>query len=326
MDYNDIIGHEKIIESLKTAVKNNLVFHSYLFEGPKSIGKEKLAKVFAKTLLCQRGGETPCNTCPSCMKIESGNHPDFYMEYPDDDSFKKEQIEEILRTIRKVPLESKRKVYILDDADKMTQQAQNSFLKTLEEPPGYAVIILLATNGYSLLPTITSRCQIVKFNSIERHVIENVLVDKFNKSREQARFIASFSNGIIGRAIELAESDDFKKLRDETIEKLQIVMNGDKLKAFTVSEFFEQNKEKIEEIMDIILLWYRDLLIYKETQNKDFLINKDQIELIFQCCQRLSKKKIMDIIDIVNRTKEDIRSNLNFQLVTEVMLLNIQEV
>ncbi|WIV12316.1 DNA polymerase III subunit delta' [Proteiniborus sp. MB09-C3] len=326
MDFNDIIGHEKIIENLKNAIKNNTVSHSYLFEGPKSIGKEKLAKVFAKTLLCQRGGDSPCNTCPSCMKIESGNHPDFHMEYPDKDSFKKEQIEELQRTIRKIPLESNRKIYILDDVDKMTQQAQNSFLKTLEEPPGYAIIMLLATNGYSLLPTIVSRCQIVKFTPIERHKIEKALVNNFGRSEEQARFIASFSNGIIGKAIELSKSDDFKLLRDEIIEKLNTVINGDKLKIFSISEFFEQNKELIDEVMDIILLWYRDLLIYKETKNVGFLINKDKADSISYQCQKLSKQKIMDILDVVRRTKEDIHSNVNFQLAIEVMLLNIQEV
>ncbi|WP_352420336.1 DNA polymerase III subunit delta' [Proteiniborus sp.] len=326
MDFNDIIGHEKIIESLKNAIRNNLVSHSYLFEGPKSIGKEKIARVFAKTLLCQKGGDSPCNTCPSCLKIESGNHPDFHVEYPDKDSFKKEQIEELQRTIRKIPLESNKKIYILDDVDKMTQQAQNSFLKTLEEPPGYAVIILLATNGYSLLPTIVSRCQVVKFTSVEKHKIEKALINIYNRTEEQARFISSFSNGIIGRAIELSKSDDFKLLRDETIEKLNIVINGDKLKAFSVSEFFEQNKELIDEIMDIILLWYRDLLIYKETGNIDFLINRDKTDLISCQCQKLSKQKIMDIIDVVNRTKDDIRSNVSFQLAMEVMLLKIQEV
>ncbi len=326
MDFDDIIGHEKIIESLKNAIRNSSVSHSYLFEGPKSIGKEKLAKVFAKTLLCQKGGDSPCNTCPSCMKIESGNHPDFHVEYPDKDSFKKEQIEELQRTIRKIPLESNRKIYILDDVDKMTQQAQNSFLKTLEEPPGYAVIILLATNSYSLLPTIVSRCQVVKFTSVEKHKIEKALIKNFNRTEEQARFIALFSNGIIGRAIELSESDEFKLLRDETLEKLDVIINGDKLKIFSVSDFFEQNKERIDEIMDIVLLWYRDLLIYKETKNIDFLINKDKTDLISYQCQKLSKERIIDILDVVRRTKEDIHSNVNFQLSVEVMLLKIQEV
>lgn len=326
MDFNDIIGHEKIIGSLKNAIRNNSVSHSYLFEGPKSIGKEKLAKVFAKTLLCQKGEDTPCNTCPSCMKVESGNHPDFYMEYPDKDSFKKDQVDELQRTIRKLPLESNRKIYILDDVNKMTPQAQNSFLKTLEEPPAYAIIILLTTNSYSLLPTIVSRCQIVKFTPIGRQKIEEALIKAYNRSEEQARFIAAFSNGIIGRAIELSSSDEFKLLRDEAIEKLDTVINGDKLKAFSVSEFFEQNKDIIDEIMDIILLWSRDLLIYKETENTDFLINKDKVDLILSQSQKLSKLKIMDIIDVVRRTKEDIHSNVNFQLAIEVMLLNIQEV
>lgn len=326
MDFNDIIGHEKIIESLKNAIRNNLVSHSYLFEGSKSIGKEKLARAFAKTLLCRKEKDNPCNSCPSCMKIESGNHPDFHVEYPDKGSFKKEQIEELQRTIRKIPLETDKKIFILDDVDKMTQQAQNSFLKTLEEPPGHAVIILLTTNSYSLLPTIVSRCQVVKFTPVEKHKIEKVLINRYNKTEEQARFIASFSNGVIGKAIELSSSDEFKLLRDEVIEKLDIIINGDRLKAFSISEYFEKNKELIDEIMDIILLWYRDLLIYEETGKLDFLINKDKINSISYQCQKLSKQKIMDIIDVVRMTKDDINSNVSFQLAMEVMLLKIQEV
>lgn len=326
MDFNDIIGHERIIESLKNAINNDLVSHSYLFEGPKSIGKEKLAKVFAKTLLCHSQKDSPCNTCSSCLKFETGNHPDFYLERPEKDSFKKEQIENIQKTIREIPLESNKKVYIIDQADKMTQQAQNSFLKTLEEPPVYAVIILLATNGYSLLPTISSRCQIVKFTSIEKQKIENALINKLKLSEEHARFIASFSNGIIGKAIELSESDDFRNLRDDLIEKLDILINGDKLKAFTISEFFEKRKESIYEILDIMLLWYRDLIIYKETENTDILVNKDKIDLISDQCKKLSKYEILDIIDTVKKAKDDILSNVSYQLAIEVMLLKIQEV
>ncbi|SDY99055.1 DNA polymerase-3 subunit delta' [Proteiniborus ethanoligenes] len=326
MDFEDIIGHENIIEGLKNAIRNDLVSHSYLFEGPKSIGKERLAKSLAKTLLCQRGGDSPCNKCSSCIKFDSGNHPDFHIEYPDGNSFKKEQIDELQRSIIKIPLESDRKVYILDHVDKMTQSAQNSFLKTLEEPPRYAVLILLGINSYSLLPTIVSRCQLIKFNSVDKTIIEKALISIYDKTEEQARFITSFSNGIVGRAIELSKSDSFKSLRDETIEILDTVTKGDKLKVYFGSDFFEKNKENIDEIMDIVLIWYRDLIVYKETENIDFIINRDKIDIIISQCKNLSRMKINDIIDTVVKTKDDIHANVNYQLAIEVMLLKIQEV
>lgn len=326
MDFEDIIGHENIIKGFKNAINNGTISHSYFFEGPKSIGKETLAKTLAKTLLCQKGGDTPCNRCSSCIKFDSGNHPDFHIEYPDGNSFKKEQIDELQRSIIKIPLESVKKVYILDHVDKMTQAAQNSFLKTLEEPPEYMILILLGINSYSLLPTIISRCQLVKFNSVEKYKIEKALIDIYHKTEEQAKLIALFSDGSVGRAIELSKSEEFKHLRDETIEKLDVVTNGDKIKIYSTSDFFEQNKEYIDEIMDIVLIWYRDLLIYSETKSEEFIINKDKIDIITSQCRKLTKNKINDLINIVLKTKDDINSNVNFQLAIEVMLLKIQEV
>ncbi|MGF7058431.1 DNA polymerase III subunit delta' [Brassicibacter mesophilus] len=326
MDFNDIIGHEKIKENLQSAIKNSSVTHSYLFEGPRSIGKEKLAKVLAKTLLCKASGAKPCNTCTSCIKFDSNNHPDFFIEEPQGDSFKKEQIEEIQRSMRMLPYEGKRKVYILNDVNKMTQEAQNSFLKTLEEPPAYVVIIMTVINSYSLLPTIISRCQMLKFTPMQNRKIEEALINMYGKSSHEARFIASFSNGIIGRAISLSQSDEFKKLRDDVISIIDSTINSDSFKVFSISEFFEDKKEIIEDILDIILIWFRDLLIYKETGDSRFLINMDKIDIVSSHCSKLPKQKIHDIIEVVRSTKDNIYSKVNYQLSIEVMLLKMQEV
>lgn len=326
MDFTDIIGHEVIIKNLKQAIRNNNIAHSYLFEGPQSIGKKKLAKIFAKTLLCKSGGLEPCNKCSSCIKIDSGNHPDFYIISPEGNYFKKEQVDEIQRTMRMLPYEGVRKVYILEDIHKMTQEAENSFLKTLEEPPDYAVIIMTVINSYSILPTIVSRCQVVRFNSVDNKKIQDMLIHKFNKSKEEARFIASFSNGIVGKAINLAKSDEFKSLRKEVISTIDEILNSDRFRVFSISQFFEENKEYIEDILDMMTLWFRDLLIIKESGNSEFLINKDKIDILNSHCYKLSRNKIHDIIDMIARTKNNIFSNVNFQLAIEVLLLEMQEV
>lgn len=326
MNFNDIIGQDKIKDSLIKAFINNNVAHGYLFEGPKSIGKEKLARVFAKTLLCKEQGSFPCDKCSCCLKFDSGNHPDFYIDEPQGDSFKKEQIEDIQRSMRTLPYEGKRKVYIIKDAHKMTDQAQNSFLKTLEEPPSYINIILTTNNSYILLPTILSRCQILKFTPVEEGKIRDLLVSSYNKNEEEARFIASFSNGIVGKAINLSESHEFKSLREEIISVIDNTLSCDAFKIFSISDFFKEKEGQIEEILDIILIWFRDLLLIKEIGNPKFIINKDKEDLLLKQCINLSSKGINDIIEAVNKAKVNIASKVNYQLALEVMLLKIQEV
>ncbi|MTI70846.1 MAG: DNA polymerase III subunit delta' [Firmicutes bacterium] len=326
MDFNDIVGHDNIKNNLRNAIRNENVAHGYLFQGAKGIGKKRMALTFAKTLLCEKLEDNPCDTCPSCLKFESKNHPDLIVEKPDGNSFKKEQIDNIQRDIRTFPYEGNRKIFILEDIDKMTKEAQNSFLKTLEEPPSYVVIIMTVINSYSLLPTIVSRSQLIKFNQIENSLIENELKNKYNKDEQQSRFIASFSNGIMGKALKLCESEEFKVLREDLIEIIDDLINKEKFRVFTFSDFFEKNKENIDDIMDMMLIWFRDLLFMKELVNEDLIINKDKISILTNECQKIPKDKIHDIIKVVKRTKNDINKKVNFQLAIELMLLKIQEV
>lgn len=325
MDFKDIVGHENIISNMKRAIENDKISHSYLFEGPEAVGKKKFALALAKTLLCKEGGLEPCNKCSSCIKFESGNHPDMYLIEPEKDVIKKEQVEEAIRSMITKPLEGRRKIYIVDDSYKMTKEAQNGFLKTLEEPPAYVNMILISRNSGSILPTILSRCEVIKFFPIEKAKIIDFLMKKHGKTREEADFISSFSKGSIGKAIDLSLSENFTQMRDDTIEIVDNVLNGDKLKVFTSMTFFEENEDNIEEILDIILYWFRDLLIYKETGLEELLINKDKVELL-SSKTFLTKEKINDIIETVQSTKDNLSRRVNYQLSLETMLLKIQEV
>ncbi|QIB27796.1 DNA polymerase III subunit delta' [Caloranaerobacter azorensis] len=325
MDFNDIIGHEQNILKLQNAIRNDSIAHSYLFEGPKSMGKKKLAFAFAKTLLCEEKGIEPCNKCLSCLKFDSGNHPDFDMISPEGNSIKREQIEKLLHSIRMLPYEGIRRVYIIEDAYKMTSEAQNSFLKTLEEPPEYAVIILITDKSMSLLPTIVSRCQGIKFSYVEKERIEKLLINKYDCSEEKASFIASFSNGIVGKAVKLAQSEEFRKLRDDIISAIDDIIYSDRFRIFSLSQIFVENKENIDEILDLLMIWFRDIMIFKATGDTKFIINRDKIELIYKHSNILSMEKVSNIIESIERTKEDVASNVNFQLAVEVMLLKVQQ-
>lgn len=322
MDFKEIIGHEKIIEGLNKAISHQTISHSYLFEGEESIGKRKSAYAFAKMLLCKGEKDIPCNSCSSCTKFDSGNHPDFFVIEPENNIIRVHQVESLIKEITTSPYESTRKVFIIDDSHKMNTESKNTLLKTLEEPPHYVNIILISSSPNNLLPTILSRVQSIKFYPIEYSKIIDLLVSNHNKSPEEAKFIAEFTKGAIGRSIRLSNDESFFQRREEVIKIIGALVNGDKTKALSSMDFFNENKEIIDEILDIFLLWFRDLLLFKELGPSDLLINKDKLEnLSFQ--SKVNYNKINDIIVRVQETKQNIRRNINYQLAIETMLLNI---
>lgn len=324
MDFNSIIGHKRAIETLKRAIRNKTVSHSYLFEGEEGLGKKKTAYAFAKTLLCKEQKEEPCNHCTSCIKFDGGNHPDLSVIIPQKGLIKKEAIEDLIKSVATAPFESLRKIFIIDDSHKMSQEGKNALLKTLEEPPEYINIILISSSTNNLLPTILSRVQSIKFYPVESKKISDLLVSLHNKSREEADFIADFSKGSVGKSIELATSDDFFQMREEIIKIIDSLIKGDRTKAISSIGFFNDNKDNIEQVLDIFLFWFRDLLILKEIGNNSLILNKDKVEILSRETF-IDFSKINDIIEKVQQTKDNISRNINFQLSIETMLLNIQE-
>ncbi len=326
MNFEDIIGHEKIIENFKNAVMNGHIAHSYIFEGPRTIGKRTTAIALSKILLCESKQQESCGICTSCVQFKNDNQPDFKIISTEDSSIKVEEVRALEKDIGIRPFSGNRKIYIICGAEKMTVAAQNSFLKTLEEPPEYAVIILTTENKDALLPTIVSRCQTVVFKPTSSSRIEKFLIDKFDETDEEASFIANFSNGIVGRAVKLSQNEKFKDLRDETIKAIDTTVMESKEKIFTTREFFEKNKEDIVEILDIVLFYFRDVVIYGETESDKHIINKDKMHFIKTHYNQLEKNALHDIIETVLDTKDNIHLKVNFSLNIEMMLLEIQEV
>ncbi len=322
MDFDKILGHEKQIEALKNSIKKKNISHCYLFEGEKGLGKRDLALAFSKTLLCREGEEEPCNRCSSCIKFDSGNHPDFKILSPEKGLIKKSEIEKLINSMATSPFESTRKVFIIDDCDMMRLESQNALLKTLEEPPEYINIILVTSSSSKLLPTILSRCQIIKFYPLDISKIMELLIKDYGINEAQAKFIAGFSKGSVEKSIELATSDSFFDKREELIKIIDSLLKGDKTKALASMDFFNENKENIEEILDIILYWFRDLLIYKEIGDSSLLINKDKLQILSNQ-SFIDLNRINDIIYKVEDTKINIKRNVNFSLSIETMLLSI---
>ncbi|HSH36940.1 DNA polymerase III subunit delta' [Schnuerera sp.] len=325
MDFSNIIGHERIIENLRNAIEKDHISHCYLFEGEESLGKKMVALTFAKTLLCKEQGFEPCNRCNSCLKFDNLNHPDMKLIEPEKNLIRKKVIDNLIKKINIGPLESKRKIIIIDDSHQMRVEGQNALLKTLEEPPSYINIILITSNSNNLIPTILSRSQIIKFYPVENEKIVELLNTEYNKTIEEASFIAHFTKGSIGKSIMLSQSDEFFNKRDEIIEIINDIVNGDKAKIFNSIEFFIKNKDIYEEVLDIILYWFRDLMIFQQARDSELIINRDKIPLLSNQSY-LNVDRINDIIDNIIETKQNIDKNVNYQLSIETMLLGMQEV
>ncbi|WZL73421.1 DNA polymerase III subunit delta' [Clostridiaceae bacterium 35-E11] len=326
MNFKDIIGQEQVIYYLKQTIINKKIAHAYIFEGPPEVGKGMAALAFAKGIQCKNYGQDACNICSACVKANRSNHPDIKIIEPEGKSIKNRQIEEFQQDLLRKPYESNRKIYIIKKANDMTISAQNRLLKTLEEPPPYAVILLMSTNVNSFLPTIKSRCQIVKFRRVGEKDIQLFMMKKYGICEEEARVFAAFSDGIPGRAMKLKESEEFKIKREKTIEIIEELMQNNPLKAFEFVDFFQQNKDNIDEILDFMLFWFRDMVILIETGTEKFLINLDKKNNLQKHLHCIGFEKITNIIEIIEKTKNDIKANVNFQLAVEMMLLNIQEV
>lgn len=323
MNFSDAFGQEQVIDYLKTVIKKGTIGHAYAFDGSPGIGKTLIALVFAKILLCKKMGIEPCDQCSSCLKFNHHNHPDVHIIEPDGNSIKNKQIEDFQHELMRKPYESQKKIFIIKKANEMSVSAQNRLLKTLEEPPKYAVIILISSNVNGFLPTIKSRCQVLKFKRVGERKIGEMLEKKYDLTQNEAKMLAVFSNGIVENALKLMESQEFKDNRDKIIEIIEKLLSGDQFSVFQMADFFVINKDQFEEYLDIMIFWFRDLLILRETDSEELLINQDKKTKIQMQLDTVEYDRISNIIAVIEKTKTDIKANVNFQLAIEMMLLNI---
>lgn len=314
-------GHENILVGLKTAIEHDSLGHAYIFEGPDGVGKRETALSFSSMLLC--GSEHfPCGECKSCHLFAEGVHPDFQEIYEPEKSISVEDIRNLLKGLVIRPLYSNYKVIVINDADKMTVQAQNALLKSLEEPPSYVIFILTVQSGASLTPTVRSRCQRILFNKMDSQALFQLLTEKYTIREDRLNFIVSYSDGIIGTALNLIETPEIIDLRERAVEIVSEIISLENADLFKIYDFFEKNSDRIDFILRVILLYFRDILIYNMTANIRLLINSDKKDMIIRNA-RVSTSKLLDCIQAIWDTYRSIELNANFQLAIEVMLMKI---
>ena len=292
--FENAIGNDIIKKMLINAVKQNTVSNSYLFVGIEGIGKKLIATEFAKMMLCA-SDEKYCDNCKSCIEFNTNNNPDFLIIEPDGNSIKIEQIRYLQKKIQEKPIISEKKVYIINDANLMTVEAQNCLLKTLEEPPEYATIILIGNNENSFLQTIKSRCIIIHFKALENEDIKRFLEEKYSLQNISDNIIDTYQ-GSIGKAILLKDKqDEYEKIQD-IIDNLE---KKDLIDVVKLAETLYKAKEDIFEILD-----YINIILIKKAKKQ---------------------YKYTNCINIVENTKIRIQKNANYDMCIDNMLLSMWE-
>ena len=309
MYFEKIRGQRFAKKYLSNSIKSNMISHAYMFEGPSGVGKNTMARDLATTLL----------------EMENlFNSPDYIEITPDGNSIKIAQIRKLQSDILVKPYKSY-KIYVIDEAQKMTVEAQNALLKTLEEPPKYAIIILITNNKESLLDTIKSRCEIIKFTPIPLVEVADYLTQT-GVDKNRASLLANFSRGSMQKAIELSESEDFHIMRDEVQKYVETFLTGSMLDIMDIQSSIEKYKDNITNVLDLLVNYFRDIMMVKVNVDSSMIINLDRLVFIKNMSTKITYSQLSKIIDIIEETKNKLRSNCNFNISIQVMTLNIYEV
>ena len=325
--FKDVVGHKDILKYISSAVENNRVSHAYILNGERGSGKKMLANLFAMTLLCETGDNEPCGKCHSCKQAESGNHPDIIrVTHEKPNSISVDDIRtQVNNTVDIKPYQGPYKVYIIPQADMMTPQAQNAILKTIEEPPSYAVFLLLTENAETLLPTINSRCVMLKLRNIKDTLIKKYLMENLEIPDYKADMCTAFAQGNMGRAIMLANSEHFIEIREEAVQLLKHISEMELNEIVAAVKNISVYKLEITDYLDIIMIWYRDVLLYKATKEIDKVVFKDQLQSIKEQARKSSYEGIELILESLEKAKARLKANVNFDLVMELLFLTIKE-
>ena len=325
--FKDIIGHEQIIEHLQNAITMDKVSHAYIINGPDKSGKMMLAEAFAAALQCERGGNEPCMECHSCKQAAGRNQPDIlYVRHEKPNTISVDDIRTQLNNdIVIKPYSSKYKVYIIDEAEKMTVQAQNALLKTIEEPPEYAVILFLTNTLDVLLQTVRSRCIIMNLRSVDTKLIQQYLMQKYQLPDYQARVCAAYAQGNVGKAIMMATSEHFREMQDFLLRLLKRVDDMEVYEIVAAIHDMTAYKMDIRDLIDLMMVWYRDVLILKATEDINQLVYQDEHKYLQKKATTSSYEGLNNIMEALEKAKVRLNANVNFDITMEMLLLTIKE-
>ncbi|MDO8671478.1 MAG: DNA polymerase III subunit delta' C-terminal domain-containing protein [Dehalococcoidia bacterium] len=330
-----VIGHAKEVGLLKRAAEGGRVSHAYLIVGPPQVGKMHLALNFAQALSCF-AGDRPCQICSSCTRILANKHPDVQVigltadDKSRDGRLHKEiridQIRALQHSVALLPYEGRSKVFIIDGAERLSEEASNSLLKTLEEPPPHVVLILLAANDKLLLQTVLSRCQRIDLRPLPLAVVEDALVDRWQTDRVEARKLARLSEGRLGWALSLRHDGELVQQRETRFKAMTGLLKATKNERFAaaaeLANLFGRSREALDEILTSWSGWWRDLLLVKGGC-QDRIANIDWADELAAIAREFSLEQIVVFIRFIQETRVRLSQNVNARLALEILLLDM---
>lgn len=297
MSFDNLIGNDKIKKVLNESVKNDNILHSYLFYGVEGIGKKLFALNFAKMILCNNKNDRPCGKCKSCIEFDTKNNPDFFIIEPDGNSIKIDQIRQMQKKILEKPINSSKKVYILDNADTMTKEAQNSLLKTLEEPQEFIVIILIAANENNILATVKSRCTKMYFHKLSDINIKTFINENFTNINLDENML-KLCDGSISKCIKVVEKISILNQIKSIVDSLNTT---DELNIISQNEIFYNNKDDINLLLD-----YMYILLFEK-------INTNEV----------NKNCYINAMELVQNAKNKLHNSNNYDMTIDNMLIKM---
>ncbi len=320
MTFSQILGHDRQKNILRRAINSNRLAHAYLFEGSEGVGKRLMALALARAVVCQNGAG--CGTCSACRKIDHNNHPDLHLLEPSGTTIKIEQVRSIQKELSFRPLEAPKKICLIDSADRMNQAAGNALLKTLEEPNGEALLILLTARPESVLSTIRSRCQRLPFSRLPQGMLKGVLLEQLGVDETQGHILASLSEGSFKKALG-KDRDLYLKRRLEILKALTALSPGSILATFELAQSLAEEKERLPDILDILQAFYRDLLLHQHGRPESDLVNIDLADKIRRIAQRENTATLLRKLEAIAASRQQLDRNVNRQLAMEVLILRL---
>lgn len=296
--YGYEVLHEDIAENLINNIRTGISNQAYIFEGQRGVGTFECARLFAASLVCKNAETAPCGSCNACIMAKAESHPDIYKLTPIEGkrNISVDQIRSVVTDAYTKPYESEKKVYIITYGDDMNEQAQNAFLKVLEEPPQYAVFVILAENIESLLPTIRSRCTAVKFNPVGDSKVREYIKTNYPNDAEKADFLVQYCGGVVGEIEKILNTENFVPLRRESLDKLEYLLSQRKLDGYQLAEFLEENKEDAELILKFWQGFLRDMMLIQMGAQK-LVKSTDFIDSLISLANKTQEATVITAMD-----------------------------
>lgn len=320
MTFSQILGHDRQKVILRRAFDSDRLAHAYLFEGPEGIGKRLMALALVRIIFCQDG--SGCGNCNACRKVDHHNHPDLHLLEADGASIKIEQIRGLQKELSYRPPEAPKKVCLIDGAEKLNLAAGNSLLKTLEEPTGNTLLILITARPESVLSTIRSRCQRLPFVRLPQEKLRQVLLERLGVDETQGHILTALSEGSFKKALG-KDRDLFIEKRRTLLKSLTALSSGSIVPLFELARELSEQKEQLPEILEIFQAFYRDLLLFQYGRPAEELVNIDLIDKIRRIAGRETIPSLLNKLDAITASRRQLERNVNRQLAMDVLLMRL---